>query len=376
MQLSELIVPVKSNNTTNKHFVTTDMFYLPSREDILKQIDFYERRYTSDYAKINARIANNQQTKTVYANSIVNMWTCSGVDLKDEKKVFTFNVEDCSNPNSCLEKSEFKLQKPWQRDLGQGICPQIKMDIDAFLAVQDKFFKTKKDADKFKIQNDFCIKSFLMGDYPKTLLDESDAWQLENLRHDGFLVPTGKFYMGCFVGENNKPIRHAEYVSNLTNTRYVRVNLDTQKESYWFTVEPLEWDILNWSDLPQSINPNGNGTAQHIELVCSYVVNAGIPFFPHEEINAHLWQNSPIRGYLNGYDLKQLKKNINPRYAVGNNYQFSQQNFINEAFAEEKELIRDIDIKTKQQPKKLRIVINHGQGLKINQTSQTHNQII
>ena len=79
---------------------------------------------------------------------------------------------------------------------------------------------------------------------------------------------------------------------------------------------------------------------------------------------------------LYGYDMKRLKKNINTRYAVGNNYKFSQQNFINEAFTEEKEFIRDIDIKTKQQPKKLRIVINHGQGLKINQTSQTHNQII
>ena len=40
------------NNTTNKHFVTTDMFYLPSREDILKQIDFYERRYS--YAGLQA----------------------------------------------------------------------------------------------------------------------------------------------------------------------------------------------------------------------------------------------------------------------------------------------------------------------------------
>ncbi len=374
MQLSDLILPVKLNSTRTKNVVTNDMIYIPSREDILNQNDFYERRYMSDYAKINARIANNQQTKMVDRNSIVNVWTCSGVDLKDEKKVFTFNVEDCSNYLGYSEKSEFKLQKPWQSDLRQGICPQIKMDINAFLAVRNKIFTTK-NKEEFKIDKDFEIKSFTMGEYPNTVVDESQTLAFENLKCDGVLIPTGKFYLGCYTG-NNKPVRHAEFVSKITNARYVRVSLDPRKESYWFEVEPLEWDILNWKDLPRSINPNGNGTAHTIDLVCASVVNAGIPFHPNKDINGHLWQNSAIRGYLNGYDMSDRNHIGNKRCATGFKYNFDQQNFIDEAFTETKEFIRDIDFKTKKQTKKIKVIVLNAQGLKKDQTTKTQDQII
>ena len=101
----------------------------------------------------------------------------------------------------------------------------------------------------------------------------------------------------------------------------------------WVRVEPIVWKIQNWSELPKEINPNGNGVAEYIELVTEQAIIAGMNFYPTEDDeNAELWQNSTIRGYLNGINVNNIKSNGNLEFGAPHGGDFSSGGFLQEAF--------------------------------------------
>ena len=85
-----------------------------------------------------------------------------------------------------------------------------------------------------------------------------------------------------------------------------------------------------------------------MQLYCLKTENAilsGICFYPNKnDENCNLWQNSSIRGYLNGYNVNNITGNGNLDYTAPNGGNFTQNNFINEAFSYVKLKINEIDL--------------------------------
>jgi len=71
----------------------------------------------------------------------------------------------------------------------------------------------------------------------------------------------------------------------------------------WFRVEPVQWIIMNWANLPRRINPNGlvSGYDNHKELLSLDIIANGIAFNETwDSIGfAAAWENSQIRTFLN-----------------------------------------------------------------------------
>ena len=65
-----------------------------------------------------------------------------------------------------------------------------------------------------------------------------------------------------------------EYRDKKTGVRYAKYNTPawlTESNTKncaeeWYQVEPLKWQITNWENLPESINPQGNGMSDYVYL--------------------------------------------------------------------------------------------------------------
>ena len=70
-----------------------------------------------------------------------------------------------------------------------------------------------------------------------------------------------------------------------------------------------------------------------------------MPFYPIEEYNSFpsaMWQNSSIRGYLNGYNVNNIQNNGHTAYPAPNGGDFSQYNFLSQAFDYNNDLVKNI----------------------------------
>ena len=196
-----------------------------------------------------------------------------------------------------------------------------------------------------------------LGQYPKSyvgeeLNDELERAFITKAKHlilNNTLTKTGKSYFTSRLDNKNNNIIHEEY--EYKGEKYVRVNVhlcdseavcadgsiitdyDTTKDNYlWVKVEPIVWTITNWATLPKQINPNGTGTATSIELRTEQVIISGISFYPTDDKNGHLWQNSTIRGYLNGINVNNIKSNGNLKFVASHGGDFSSGGFLKDAF--------------------------------------------
>lgn len=182
------------------------------------------------------------------------------------------------------------------------------------------------------------------GKFPKSYVGAQLNDKLNGLFEENKLKATGKPYTGHMENETIIYNSQYEYMDN----QYVRVKTkkyDNDSEysdgtkapesgTYlWVKVEPISWRINNWNDLPKALNPQGNGTADFIDVETEEAILSGIPFYPnYEDKNRTMWQNSTIRGYLNGINVNNIKTNGNPKYSAPNGGDFTTQNFLSEAF--------------------------------------------
>ncbi len=111
----------------------------------------------------------------------------------------------------------------------------------------------------------------------------------------------------------------------------------------WAPVRDLRWRILNWDNLPKSINPLGNETDDTIDLYCCQTVNQ-MPYYLDrtQDLAAkrNLWQDSTIRGYLNGYDFLLNKDYSCAGYSPAYSEVFLYHNFMTECFNKEMEMLK------------------------------------
>ena len=358
VDLRSRIVPTTIENTDdsqemgNKKFNTTDLIYLASYNDLFdgQKTDQERRTSATDYAKM-----NNAYTFHSYR-------TFTGQQTTDV----------------CLRSASSRLTVyyvngygDWYRGLCPrgflGLCPSLHYHLPSNISTRSAFRFSKKKQDRLKDENDeFNIKevkdtngeivyhTLQIGEYTKTKVNENLSQTLETLYHGGKLKEditcTGRWYSCNGQKENYKDYagKHSpefEYQGN----RYARVisypndeeteysdGVEAGKEGTvrWTKIEPISFKILNWDEMPKSINPKGNGKAKYFDLIAEEAIISNIPFYPDEhDQNSTMWQNSTPRGFLNGIDVRNITQNGNPSFGASRGGNFTGEcNFLNEAF--------------------------------------------
>ena len=66
-----------------------------------------------------------------------------------------------------------------------------------------------------------------------------------------------------------------------------------------------------------------------------------------------MYQNSTVRGFLNGINVCNLKENGNPKFAAPNGGNFANCGFLQEAFIFHKDLLKEVSNSAEQEKNKL-----------------------
>lgn len=238
----------------------------------------------------------------------------------------------------------------------------LPSNISARSALQ--ILKSKKTRDKEDSEFDIrevkdeygkiLYHTLQIGEYPKTKTDEELSQTLEDLYNAGKIKEgieaTGRWYSGNgqkriyadyagkhnpeFEYKGNRYVRVVSYPEDERNTYSDGTKTGKEGTVRWVKVEPISFKIINWDEMPKTINPKGNGTAKYFDLRAEEVIIANIPFYPDEDdINSTMWQNSTIRGFFNGIDVRDIKENGVPEYGAFRGGNFTGEcNFLNEAF--------------------------------------------
>lgn len=322
----------------NRKFNTTDLIYIDTYNEQYETFTKEERRISAtDYAIMNnAFVDREYQTRLGKKSTVV--WTRYSV--RGVCNILVINVDGGWWPCPSNYGST-------------GLCPCMRYKLPS---TDDE----ELDIREVKNENGKILYHTLqIGEYPRTNLDEELSQNLEELYNSGKIKldikVTGRWYSenGQKSLSKNFAGKHSpefEYKGN----RYVRVisnpydsgkdieysngtNVGKKGTVRWVKVEPISFIIRNWDDLPKSINPEGNGSAEYFDLIAEEVIIADIPYYPDypgpRVENSDLWQNSMPRGFLNGIDVRNIKENGNPDFGAARGGNFTGNcNFLNEAF--------------------------------------------
>ena len=341
--LLRMIIPTKLINTDqnglyNEEFYTKDLIYIESIYEFQNNNQKFKNVIASDYT-----YAYGYIWKWLFEGNIFNEKSCSSW-LRSSFDKSSVNILLCDG-----------LIKPFNTsftDIPIRPCMKIKIDEEYFDKKQALAnLYTQKFSYNLPIINDNeeTTSYIKIGEYPRELVQESISKQLEKLFNCGDLN-NGLNYTGKWFTSNGVTTRcdyftpkyspefvyrNKKYVRKIDNYKFISLGKPNGKPE-WFYVEPILWDILNWSKLPKSINPEGNETNTYMKLRTSEAIMNGFPFYPNSENpNCSLWQNSTIRGYLNGICVENITENGNVNYTASNGGDFSNScNFIQEAFNE------------------------------------------
>ena len=312
-------------------FDTTDLVFLDSRED-MTFIDRYRRRKSAtDFAQMNNVSVDSYFQN--FLNNISEMLLRSSRDGKIDSISVIGHFQNYFSSNKKI-----------------GICPRLHYKLP-----ENSYDLEHLDIKEEKYgEESVLFHTLQIGEYPRTIVNDELREKLEDLYNGGDLrnglICTGRWYSGNgeylqYIEYKGKHYPEFEYEGN----RYARVmiHLDGSADaqysdgSYrreygveWVKVEPLLFEIINWDEMPKTINPNGNGKAEYFDLREKEIIIGNIPFYPDEgDMNNELWQNSSARGFLNGIDVRNIKENGNPLYTASRGGDFTGEcNFLNEAF--------------------------------------------
>ena len=369
--LKSFIIPTTLQNADangkngDSSFDTTDLIYIDDYSAV-KNVAQKERVcYPTDYAVMNGAVMSGDNNGSEKRRSC---WTWLRSAYSDGTVLcvhsFAF-LYGCYVDDTCVS-----LRPALQLNLSSVISARSASgDVFKISAVKDKEGKVVCHTIEF-------------GEYPKTYVGDKLNEHLESEISRGSLVATGKKYTGHF-DNNGIPAYNEEYMYE--GKKFVRV-LSVRKDSdskfldgtmvpkdgtpLWVKVEPIIWKIRNWDEMPREINPKGTGKAKFIDVRTEEAI-ATLPFHTERlEENCNMWQNSTIRGYLNGINVNNITTNGNPAYSAPNGGDFREQNFLTEAFERTIENIKtNKSNKAKKKPRK-------GYGVQIQENPMTVNEQI
>lgn len=355
-----------SNNNVKKEYTTTDLVYLDSYEEQFggSLTDMDRRASATDHAKIhNVYISDSTKTKT--GENSCWWWLRSA-----RRRYHAWCVSTDGDWNYSYSKN---------RDL--GLRPALLYNLPSNISARSAFsiFKRQKVEDKsdaldydikevYDENGEIIYHCLQLGERPKTKVDEELSKKLESLYHGGRLQEgisaTGRWYTDNgqkedykdFAGvhspefeyEGQKYTREIAYPDSDSTDRLFSDGTQIGQAGIvrWFKVEPVSWIIRNWDEMPKSINPKGNGKAKCFDLISEEIITGNIPFYPNEDdLNSTMWQNSTIRGFFNGIDVRNITQNGSKNHTAerGGNF-IGECNFLNETFNLERAPIVEYEI--------------------------------
>lgn len=336
MDFTKFIEPTTLKNSDENgnelpSFQTTDLVFLESWKEIEDDSKIEKFVYPTDYAVMNNAVVSSEGSCAHYLRNVIK-------STKIHIVWFDGNSYECYPANDSA-----------------AICPAMHLRLDdvvAELRRRPKAFGMSKVG-----RGSLCHHTLEFGEYPKSFVGKSENIKLEELFNQGKLVATGKTYSGASLNreysyDGHKYVRVQAKLFGFDPSNRFRKEMTPQSGTYlWVKVEPIVWRIKNWNELPKEINPNGTGEATFIDVKTEEAIVAGIPFHPTFQMilerNGQLWQNSSIRGYLNGIDVNNIKTNGNPKFAAQHGGDFSgKNNFLAEA------LNFDLELNMEQETKK------------------------
>lgn len=293
-------------------------------------------RMATDFALVNSNcfMYNKEQ------QNIVNYWLRNTDSILPQ--LFNVNTEN-SMPT----------------DVNRAVCPVIFLPIPTiennFLPkIQTTISKTGK------------VKKYIqLGEWPQNIVDDSLSETLEHMYNygdtDADLIATGKFFTS-----NSKKYENDKFYSKhipefvFKGQKYVRFVSDKPFNSagapnlsngakipssgtpVWIKVEPIDFVIKNWEQMPFYINKKGDGSAKRIELESSRAIVSGIPYALSNKYDDCTWKDSILRAYLNSESLQNISVNKN---AIKNNpNDFTKNGFLYEALNMKREAISEYTI--------------------------------
>lgn len=324
----------------NKEFDTNDYIFLETFDELELLSDDERKTYPSDYAVMNGALMGKFHQPPLNRKTIW-YWLRS---VDPNGGVDTVVINGDYYKDDCLY------------DASGCLRPALNINLSSIVSNRNIIKNLKVKTVKCR-ENKF-IHTIEFGSYPQNKAKNSK--ELEQLYQTEKLIPTGKTYTGymkysrCFE-------KNPEFEYN--GKKYVRVvskRCDNDAEykdgtrapkngtPMWAEVQPIKWIINNWHELPKFINPKGTGTAETIYVTSQDAIIAGIPFYIDNDDEGYtmtMWQNSPIRAFLNGYDLYEEidKRNGKEEFKADCNFSFKGKGFLNEAFDSELELVEDKD---------------------------------
>lgn len=322
------VLPTKLENTDqnqeygNSAFDTEDWVFLYSSREIENQTQQERLVYATDYA-VMCGASLSYERRGDKGKRLTLKW-CRSAHSED-------GVHMVNSKGAIL--CELASRKIW------ASCPALRLDLASFISARSAVRIGENEKGGYH--------TVTIGlEFPKSYVGIRLDKELTSLKNSGQLKRTGARYTG-FMRDDGSFVQNEEYEYN--GEKYVRVEVikydsnsafddDTQcpeTGAYtWAKVEPISFRIINWDDLPRSINPKGNGTAKFVEVETEEGIISRLPFYPEYGKTEHtMWQNSVYRAYLNGYNLhKEIdKRNGNIQYKASKNFNFEGKGFLFEA---------------------------------------------
>ena len=319
-------------NNADSEFDTTDAVRLLSWDEMIDRIEEERRKSNTDFALINYAWQNNSY-KAQNGKLSGAYWSRSANVVSYVKHVYYDGSRSCNSVDN--------------QNLGS--VPALSLNLQSFLSARSastsEILETKKTKDGKE-------KHFLnIGEYPKTRANDELQQTLEERYNGGVLqgglICTGRLFTTNGQRKSNEDFlskQNPEFVYN--GKKYVRSIVWRNDECVfgdgtavpqigaviWMEVEPVTFEIINWDNLPKTINPKGKrvNADDSIELEAEEGVLSGLPFYPDwNHNNCSMWQNSLQRCFLNSGKSENLDRNS--EFETQYKWDFSKSGFLYQA---------------------------------------------
>lgn len=282
---------IENENLYGENYITNDKFFIDNMSDVKNLLKDERIAYATDYAVMNGAFLAG---------------SCSGHKNKPPAWYFLRTIDKNTYLNYVASNGELKFYDGIRFD--HGIRPRMRLNLNdfessvinipAFTHIQQVM---KGDGDSY-----FTLT---FGEYPKDFVGREQNTLLEYAFKNGELTETGRTWPG-YQMDKKEIIKHPEFIfgdQKVTRVRTKRAGLASEYEDgtklpfegqfQWAKTQPIVWKILNWQEMPPSINSNGNSAASYVDLQTEECIASGLPYIHHAD--SSLWEHSLIRQFLN-----------------------------------------------------------------------------
>lgn len=284
-------VELDNENLYGENYITSDKLFIDNMEDV-KNLPPEERiAYATDYAVMNGAFLAG---------------SCKGHKNKPPAWYFLRTIDKDTYLNYVASNGELKFYDGIRSD--HGIRPRMRLNLNYFESSVINIPNFTQINEVIKNNGDSYF-TLTFGEYPKDFVGREQNTLLEYAFKNGDLTQTGRVWPG-YQADKRVIIRHPEFLfgdqkvtrvhtkrAGLTSEYADGTKLPFEGQFQWAKTQPLVWKILNWQEMPTSINSNGNSAASYVDLQTEECIASGLPYIHYAD--SSLWEHSLIRQFLN-----------------------------------------------------------------------------